>query len=199
MPVPSEQLSAKQRQRMEENKRKAKERLTAKLSVLKKMTKAGQVSHTPSHQKDDVLNVERDSKQPAIPVKSKLQGNTHANTNKISCPVCLGDIIDGRHEAIFCEGKRKWWYHRGCASVSQELLSALTASGEPFYCLMCSRDIFKQQVNELVAEVNYLKAELKDIPIIQASIETLKGEIAELRNCALVTSLHKVPMPMQSP
>ena len=44
----SEQLSAEQRQRIEENKRKAKERLTAKLSAPKKTGKVGrQVSRGP--------------------------------------------------------------------------------------------------------------------------------------------------------
>lgn len=65
--------------------------------------------------------------------------------------------------------------------MSQELLAALTASVEPFYCLMCSRETFKQQVNQLVMEVECLKSELKVIPTLQTTIENLKGEIADLR------------------
>lgn len=88
---------------------------------------------TPSQSKGDACAADREKKS-VTPVKSKLG----ANANKISCAVCLGDIVDGKHEAIFCDGKCKRWYHRGCASVSQELLSTLTASDEPFFCLMCS-------------------------------------------------------------
>ena len=179
----AEQLSTEQRQKIEENRRKAREKLTAKLSAPKKTKVGRQVSRgpgTPSHLKDAAS--EREAKQSATPVKSKSRGNVNSNTNKISCAVCLGDIIDGKHEAIFCEGECKRWYHRGCASVSQELLSKLTTSDEPFYCLMCSREIFKQEVNRLVAEIDCLKAEVKVIPAMQASIEALKGELAELRN-----------------
>ena len=52
-----------------------------------------------------------------------------------------------------------------------------------------------------MAEVDCLKAELKAIPTMQASIETLKGEkLLSCANCALqlltVTGLHKLLMPM---
>lgn len=136
--------SAEQRQRIEENKRKAKERLTAAKGSPLRKTKAGKdVSRGPdtrsgSHSSN---TAERDAKQASTPVKSKPRGN--ANSNKISCAVCLGDIIDGKHEAIFCEGK----CHRGCASVSQELLTVLTASEEPldswYYIFM---SIMKQTI-----------------------------------------------------
>ena len=73
--------------------------------------------------------------------------------------------------------------------MSQELLVTLTASDDPFFCLMCSREVFKQQVSQLVAEISSLKAELKVIPSMQASIETLKGEITELRKlCSAATA-----------
>ena len=41
--------------------------------------------------------------------------------------------------------------------------------------------MFKQQVDHLVEEISCLKTELKIIPAMQASIESLKEEIAELR------------------
>ena len=98
---------------------------------------------------------------------------------KISCVVCLGEIINGKHEAIFCDGQCKKWYHRGCASMSQELLAS--PGDNPFYCLLCSQALFKQQVSQLLAEIDCLKAELKVVPVMQASIETLKKEVADLR------------------
>ena len=78
------------------------------------------------------------------PVKSK-RGRMMRNP----CAVCLEEIVDGKHEAIFCEGRCNMWYHRRCASVSQKLLQELTASEEPFLCLMCSRAAFKEEVSQL--------------------------------------------------
>ena len=74
------------------------------------------------------------------------------------------------------------WYHRGCASVSQKLLQELTASKEPYLCLMCSRTAFKEEVGQLKSEIILLKSELKAIPSMQTSIETLHREITDLRS-----------------
>ena len=88
----------------------------------------------------------------STPVKSN-----NAYSRKTSqCAVCLEEVVDGRDEAIFCEGQCKMWFHRWCARVSQELLSTLTASEEPF-CLMCSRASFQQQVTELASVFESLK------------------------------------------
>lgn len=77
-----------------------------------------------------------------------------------------------------------------CKRESRAPIETITASDEPFYCLMCSREIFKQQVSRLVAEIDCLKAELKAIPTMQASIEALKGEVAELRNSNSVATTY---------
>ena len=111
------------------------------------------------------------------PVKSK-RGRSDRNF----CAVCLGEIVDGKHEAIFCEGRCNMWYHRGCASVSQQLLRELTASEEPFLCLMCSRTAFKEEISLLKAEIAFLKSELKLIPAIKTSIEALHREVSDLQS-----------------
>ena len=100
--------------------------------------------------------------------------------SKSKCAVCLDGIVDGRDEAIFCEGQCKMWYHRGCASVSQKLLSSLTASDEPFLCLMCSRAQFQQEVTELRAVIDALKDKLQVIPELRADIDTMKKKIEEI-------------------
>ena len=81
--------------------------------------------------------------------------------------MCLEEIVDGKHEAVFCEGHCKMWYHRGCASVSQRLLQELATSDEPFLCLMCSRTAFKE-ISQLKAEIITLRCELKTIPSMHA-------------------------------
>ena len=69
----TEQLSSVQRQRMDENKKKAKERLAAKASASEKTKFGRQVSRavpgTPSQSKDN-NDAERAAKQPATPIKS---------------------------------------------------------------------------------------------------------------------------------
>lgn len=114
----------------------------------------------------------------STPVKSKQSA-------KITCAVCLGEIIDGKHKAIYCEGQCKKWYHCGYASVSKELLETLTASDEPFYCLICSQALFKLQVSQLLAEIDSLKTELKVVPVMQASIDTLKKKLLIYAGLAL--------------
>lgn len=96
------------------------------------------------------------------------------------CAVCLGLIVDGRDEAIFCEGQCKMWFHRGCASVSQKLLTSLTTSDEPFLCLMCSRSQFQQEVTELRRVVDALKAELLVIPEMRKEIVSMKQKMEEI-------------------
>ena len=61
------------------------------------------------------------------PLKSKRDQSEHN-----FCALCLGEIVNGRNEAIFYESRCNTWYHWGCASVSQELLRELIVSKEPF-------------------------------------------------------------------
>ena len=173
-------------QGMETNKRKAKERLATgkKQKQLSDWTTQALHGHGPgtlvrvdgsqirtAAMDADSKVVRRCSESTAIssqtesPVKSK-RGRTTRNF----CAVYLKEIIDGKHEAIFCEGHCKMWYHRGCASVSQKLLQELTVSEEPFLCLMCSRASFKEELDQLKSEIAFLKSELKAIPSMQTSM-----------------------------
>ena len=36
---------------------------------------------------------------------------------KVPCGVCQGPVVDGKDEALLCEGECGLWFHRGCASV----------------------------------------------------------------------------------
>lgn len=190
-------LSSEQLQRMEMNRRKAKEKLT--VAGKKQKHSSGdrvrtlQGPGTPvrigrecaaSTVTDEEQVVSRSQSVAAAcqviaeaPVKSK-RGKSERNF----CAVCLGEIVDGRHEAIFCEGRCNAWYHRGCASVSQELLRELTASEELFLCLMCSRRAFKEEISHLKAEVAFLKSELKLIPAMKTSIEALHRDVVDLQS-----------------
>ena len=190
--------TSEQLQRMETNKRKAKERLATGKKQKQLCDRTIQVLQGPGpgtpvrvdgSQVRTAAAMDADSEavrhcsesaaigsQTESPVKSK-RGRTTRNF----CAVCLEEIIDGKHEAIFCEGHCKMWYHRGCASVSQKLFQELTASEEPFLCLMCSRASFKEELDQLKSEIAFLKSELKAIPSMQTCIEAPHRETINLQ------------------
>ena len=79
------------------------------------------------------------------------------------CAVCNKAIVDGRDEALFCEGKCQAWLHRCCASVSSEQHRLLTASTEPFLCPTCGQEHNQAQIAELKNTVEALKLELSQL------------------------------------
>ena len=81
-----------------------------------------------------------------------------------TCSLCCEKIVEGKQQAIYCEGKCGWM-HRYCAGLSVpkfEDISVLSSSS--FLCSYCDQ-------HTRTAEVNALKWE----------IETLKTELAQLR------------------
>ena len=94
--------------------------------------------------------------------------------DKTNCRVCLQRLVDGKEEAILCEGKCPQWYHRGCASVPRELFAMLTASNAPFYCLTCGHSSLQQEVAELKMEVSRLQDTLSIIPKLREENCTLE-------------------------
>ena len=79
------------------------------------------------------------------------------------CAVCNKAIVDGRDEALFCEGKCQAWLHRCCASVSSEQHKLLTASTEPFLFPTCGQEHNQAQIAELKNTVEALKLELSQL------------------------------------
>ena len=100
---------------------------------------------------------------------------------KSNCGVCLQKIIEGKEEAIFCEGKCQQWYHRGCASVPRELFATLTTSNVPFHCLTCNNSTLQQEVADLTLEIRRIQETLSIIPKLQTENAALTKEVAELR------------------
>ena len=98
-------------------------------------------------------------------------------------------IVEGKDEAVFCEGDCQQWIHRGCASISQKMLATLSTSSESFLCLTCSRVVFQEQMTEVLLMVNNMKAELQQVPILKDTIVALKDEVASLSK--LVSELQK--------
>lgn len=100
---------------------------------------------------------------------------------KTNCGVCLQKIVDGKEEAIFCEGKCQQWYHRGCASVPRELFATLTTSNVPFHCLTCSNSSLQQEVADLTLEIRRFQESLSVISKLRDENAALSREVTELR------------------
>ena len=79
------------------------------------------------------------------------------------CAVCNKAIVDGRDEALFCEGKCQAWLCRCCARVSSEQHKLLTANTEPFFCPTCGQEHNQAQIAELKNTVEALKLELSQL------------------------------------
>ena len=94
---------------------------------------------------------------------------------KVLCGVCQGPIVDGKDEALLCEGKCGLWYHRGCASTPPCSYKELSNSDEPFVCLSCANIQLKQEILLLKNELNIV-AELRDM------CTALTTEVSSLRN-----------------
>lgn len=100
---------------------------------------------------------------------------------KVPCALCRLPIVDGKDEAILCEGSCQQWYHRGCASLPPERYKDLSSSDEPFYCLTCTCITLKKEMSALSSTVTNLRNELHGALKMHESISELKNEIYALK------------------
>ena len=109
----------------------------------------------------------------------KLSRNTGASvtTQAVSlrrntCGICRKAVVDGKDDALFCEGHCQRWLHRVCASVTKEQDAKLAASEQPFLCPTCCQAHNLQQIAELTSTVDALKLELEQLKqVVQKQME----------------------------
>ena len=101
---------------------------------------------------------------------------------KIPCAVCSLQIVD---EAIMCEGSYKQWC---CASIPPERYKELSASYEPFHCLICTCLSLKKEVSSLSSVVTSLREELRDAVKVKECVNALEKEVSELKESLRETS-----------
>ena len=109
----------------------------------------------------------------------KLSRNTGASVNtqavsprRNTCGICRKAVVDGKDDALFCEGHCQRWLHRVCASVTEEQHARLAASEQPFLCPACCQAHNLQQIAELTSTVDALKLELEQLKqVVQKQIE----------------------------
>ena len=92
---------------------------------------------------------------------------------KVTCGVCQGPIVDGKDEALLCEGKCGYWLHRGCASVSPTLYEELSTSADPFVCLSCTNFELQREIKLLRSEIDNMNAVRQRLSALEAEVEAL--------------------------
>ena len=100
--------------------------------------------------------------------------NGSSKRSKVPCGVCQAPVIDGKDEALLCEGECGLWLHRGCASVPPSRYKTLSTSDEPFVCLCCSN-------SQLRKELAQVKSELSVATALADAVELLKMEVKQLK------------------
>ena len=91
----------------------------------------------------------------------------------VDCDLCCKHIVEGREEALQCEGGCGLWFHRYCAGVSTSYFQELANSPAPFVCFSCYQRLQKAITSQLQDEVARLKAE----------IDSLRDKLNEMSNC----------------
>ena len=104
----------------------------------------------------------------------------------VKCAVCEQTIVDGKDQALFCDGVCKGWYHRYCAGVSLPHFQRLSTSSLPFFCMECFQARCNKEVYELKSSVSTLKDE---VALLRVAVE----ENSKGCNCASA-SHHPTPM-----
>ena len=90
----------------------------------------------------------------------------------VDCDLCCKRILDGKEEALHCEGGCRLWFHCYCAGVSTSLFKELCNSPEPFLCYVCYQRSQLAITKELRNEVANLKSEIVKLSEQLASLST---------------------------
>lgn len=79
---------------------------------------------------------------------------------KTKCAVCDQCIVDGKDQALLCEGRCKGWFHRYCAGVSLPHFERLASSDTPFKCVQCFQESYAEELSGLKHTVAQLRDEI---------------------------------------
>lgn len=83
------------------------------------------------------------------------------------CPVTCGvgaqNVVDGKDQALYCEGLCISWIHRYGAGVSVTHFEALSASSDPFLCAGCFQKICEKELVDLRSAVQVLREKIAQL------------------------------------
>ena len=63
--------------------------------------------------------------------------NDDVTRNNGNCDLCCKKILDGKEEAVQCEGVCSFWFHRYCAGISVTYFQRLSTTNAPFVRFTC--------------------------------------------------------------
>ena len=101
--------------------------------------------------------------------------------DSVECSVCCQAIVEGKDEALFCEGECKRWMHRYCAGIPVSYFQSYGASESPFYCYTCCYRNHASEIASLKETVNSLVTEV--LVSDRESLKTIETVCRPLRMC----------------
>lgn len=113
---------------------------------------------------------------------------------KTMCDLCCAAVVEGKEEALQCEGECQLWFHRYCAGVSSSYFKELSSSSKPFVCLPCAHKTQQAVVSTLQSELAALRVEMDELraaldraretPVNsnEAAITALTTEVQQLKS-----------------
>lgn len=72
----------------------------------------------------------RKTKSAAVASTSSA-GTDEVAVNAVKCAVCDQKVVEGKDQALLCEGLCNGWFHRYCAGVSLANFESLSSSSTP--------------------------------------------------------------------
>ena len=86
-------------------------------------------------------------------------------TKNEACVVCCKNIVEGKDEALMCEGEvcGNKWMHRYCAGVPTTHYKLLERSPDPFHCYLCMQLKHVAIVKEMKSAITNLTAEVAEL------------------------------------
>ena len=104
-----------------------------------------------------------------------LSDERETSDEQETCDVCCTPIVDGRDDALQCEGDCQKWLHRICAGVTKSHHIALSISSSPFTCWLCSQSLHRATVGQLHSELAALKTEVAEL---RAALESKSAAVS---------------------
>ena len=81
----------------------------------------------------------------------------------VDCDLCCKRVVEGKDEALHCDGGCGLWFHRYCAGVSASHFKDLSNSPEPFVCYICHQRSQLAVTKQLRDEVTRLNGEINKL------------------------------------
>ena len=90
----------------------------------------------------------------------------------VKCVVCKQTIVEGKEQALYCEGVCKQWFHHYCAGIPSSWFAVLSTSTALFQCHVCYQHNHAKELADLSDIVSTLK---KEVSVLRNDINCMKA------------------------